>query len=434
MYKIKLQEKLFLILDLARHYQRNIFNTNDLAQLANKYREDLVRRRKDKLDYKYLDDTKFGGLRGNFSNIISWKGVVKRGTKIISYYSIGRNNRLVNAVCNGKVILNHEDMTACTNNTDLKRLLEKLSWLYNVREAQSHVKILVSKNKKIPLKRECDNFSSNEAVFVSENDKYFLRAKINGFADDKGEVLEFKILNYWQGTKYKRKNIHLLLFIPNMKSLIGEIYAIKHEELSINKPLTIYYSYKNKKCYDLNNNTYNLHKLKHAIDIFSGGNSNEEERVNYDWKKLRDSIIFEEVDFDERKEDEFSEFLELFLDWQQCFKIAGKEVVKVKSISSGGPDVELLFSGGTSQKLELEHKWKNYLDHGHHKDNAFTGVWLFATEEWDEAKIIKVFKKQKTQYGERVPDVFLCINNGKRKVYCADWDNNNFKELELNFK
>jgi len=66
MLKVKIPKILFLALDSASFYRRSFYNTNDLVKLANKYKKDLVRQRVDKLDYKSLEDTKFGGLRENF--------------------------------------------------------------------------------------------------------------------------------------------------------------------------------------------------------------------------------------------------------------------------------------------------------------------------------------------------------------------------------
>jgi len=90
MYKVKIPKILFLALDIAKFYKRDFYNTNDLTELSNRYKSDLVRLRVDKTDYKYLNDTKFGGLRGNFSILVTWKGFVKRGSGIVNRCSIGR--------------------------------------------------------------------------------------------------------------------------------------------------------------------------------------------------------------------------------------------------------------------------------------------------------------------------------------------------------
>jgi len=103
MHKVEIPKVLFLALDVAQFYRNSFFNTNDLAGLSNRYKGDLVRLRVAKKDYKYLDDTRFGGLRGNFSTLLTWRGLVKRGSTIVSTYSLGRDGRLVNAVVTVKL-------------------------------------------------------------------------------------------------------------------------------------------------------------------------------------------------------------------------------------------------------------------------------------------------------------------------------------------
>ena len=66
MHKLNYQKFLFLALDIASFYRNNFFNTNDLAELSNRYKSDLVRLTVNKTDYKYLNDTRFGGLREIF--------------------------------------------------------------------------------------------------------------------------------------------------------------------------------------------------------------------------------------------------------------------------------------------------------------------------------------------------------------------------------
>lgn len=53
MYKVEIPKILFLALDIASFYRKSFFNTNDLAELSNRYKSDLVRQRVDKKDYKY---------------------------------------------------------------------------------------------------------------------------------------------------------------------------------------------------------------------------------------------------------------------------------------------------------------------------------------------------------------------------------------------
>ncbi|GAH57941.1 unnamed protein product, partial [marine sediment metagenome] len=145
MYKIEIPKILFLALDISHFSRHSFFNTNDLTILANRYKKELVRQRKDKTDYKYLEDTNFGGLRGNFSTLLTWRGLIKRGSRIVSIYSIGKDNRLVNAVYNGKIILDRSALCAYTTDEKLKRILENESWLLNVREKQAHVKVMLEK-------------------------------------------------------------------------------------------------------------------------------------------------------------------------------------------------------------------------------------------------------------------------------------------------
>lgn len=430
--KVEIPKILYLALNIASFYRNNIFNTNDLAELSNRYKSDLVRQRIDKSDYKYLNDTRFGGLRGNFSTLLTWRGLVKRGSAIVNSYSLGRDNKLVNAVCNGKIILNHDDLAAYTNDEKLKTLLETESWLLNVRESQAHVKVMLERNKKLPLERDNINFPK-EAVVKSKNGQIFIRSLVNNFTGSNNNILQYNIINLWEGKKFHKKNMHPLIVIPTKKNSWNEIYAIKNEDLYINKPILINVNIAKKTCKDKNGNSYQLYSFTDALKNFSKENENIDNRLKYDWNKLKLSYCEKEVDYEIRKEDEFSNFLRLFLNWNRNFSIDGKRVVDVKVISSGGPDVELIFKGGTTQKLELEHIWKSYLDHGHQNNSAFNNVWIFAEEKFEENKILKLYAEQKKINNNRIPDVFLCLDKNKRKAYRADWDKNNFKEIELTF-
>jgi len=431
-YKIKIPKILFLALDIAKFYRRDFFNTNDLAELANRYKKDLVRQRIDKTDYKYLEDTKFGGLRGNFSTLITWKGFVKRGSTIVNRCSIGRDGRIVNAVCKGEIILNKEDLTAYTNNEKLKELLEIEAWLLNVRERQAHIKIMLEGNPAIDLKRDNDNFPK-ESVVVTSKGQYLIRALLNNFADSKNTILEYTIDNLWQGTKLKKKNLHLLVVVPSADNPWDKIYAIKNEELFQNKPMLIYVDLKRNICFDKYNTNYKLYTLNEALSEFSHGDANIEKRLEHNWDDLKIKECNKEVDFRETKQSEFNEFLNNFLNWERSFYIDGKKVIDIKESSSGGPDVILVFSGGTTQKLELEHNWKDYIDHKHYQDNAWSGVWLFADEEWDRDRILSLFKVLKPIHNERIPDVFLCIYRKQRKAYRANWGRGIFEEIDLKF-
>ena len=95
----------------------------------------------------------------------------------------------------------------------------------------------------------------------------------------------------------------------------------------------------------------------------------------------------------------------------------------------------MIFSGGTKQKLELEHSWSNYLDHGHNTNNAFSNVWIFAEEKFDLQNILKIFSEAKKQNSDRIPDVFLCIEEGgNRRAFRVNWKNKSTEEISLSFK
>lgn len=432
MYKIKISKILFLALDIASFYQRSFYNTNDLMELANKYKKDLVRQRTNKIDYKYLDDTNFGGLRGNFSTLLTWKGFVKRGTSIVNYCSVGRNGRLVNAICNGEIILNSKNFIANTNNERLAKLLKTESWLFTVRENQAHIKVMLEKTPKIPLKRDYDNFPKLSIV-KSPKDQYFIRALVNNFVDSNNQIMEYNITNLWEGKKFNKKNIHLLIVIPIKDNSWHQILAIKNEDLFIKKPLLLNVNLKKQVCFDKQGNQYKLYNIDDAVRKFSAGDKNIRQRLNYKWQDLKKREVKNEIEFKKIKEDEFSIFLDKFLHWRKEFYIGNKKIIDIKVSSSGGPDVILTFSGGTSQKVELEHRWKNYLDHNHHKDNAWSNVWLFAEEDWDKDKVNNIFGPLKKIHHDRIPDIFLCIDKGRRKAYQAKWNKGIFEEVCLKF-
>ncbi len=434
MYKIKLPNILFLALDIASFYRNSFFNTNDLAQLSNRHKSELVRLKINKKDYKYLDDTRFGGLRGNFSTLLTWRGLVKRGSSIVNSCSLGKDSKLVNAICNGKIVLNREELSAYTNDEKLKNLLENEAWLRNVRESQAHVKTMLEKNNKIPLKRDSASYAK-QSVFKSSNEQYFIRSLVNNFVDSSNTILQFNLINLWQGKKLKKKNFHPLIVLPTKENPWGGgIYALKNEDLFDNKPLLINVNLLTKTCQDKDGNSYKLYSLDDALIEFSKEDKNIKERLDYSWEELKKQYCETEVDYEVRKEDEFSTFLRLFLDWKRNFTIDGKEVTDVKVISSGGPDVELIFSGGTKQKLELEHSWNNYLDHGHNKNNAFSKVWIFAEEEFNFEKIKKIFSLEKKRNNDRIPNVFLAVDKkGNRHAYRVNWAIEKYEEIEVKF-
>lgn len=433
MFKVKIPKILFLALDIASFYRNNFFNTNDLAQLSNRYKGELVRLRIDKKYYKYLDDTRFGGLRGNFSTLLTWRGLVKRGSSIISSYSLGKDNRLLNAICNGKIILNREDLAAYTNDAKLKKLLEMEAWRLNIRESQAHVKVRLGRNTNIPLKRDNINFPK-ESVFKSVNGQYFIRGFVNNFVGATDNILQFSIINLWEGKKFHKKNLHPLIVLPTKDNPWNEIYAVKNEDLYRSKPILLNVNLTTKICTDKDGKIYKLYTLSQALADFSKENDNIKNRLDYNWDELKKKYCEEEVDYKVRKEDEFSNFLRLFLDWHKNFFIDNKKVIDVRVISSGGPDVELTFQGGNTQKLELEHSWNSYIDHGHQNNSAFKNVWIFAEEKINFDKIFRIFSGQKKKNNDRIPDVFLGFDeNNKRCVYKINWKNKNFEVLNFRF-
>ncbi|OHA47517.1 MAG: hypothetical protein A2541_01940 [Candidatus Taylorbacteria bacterium RIFOXYD2_FULL_36_9] len=431
MYKVILQKIFFLALEISAHYNKSYYNTNDLVKLANQFKTDLVRIRSDKKDYKYLDDTKFGGLRGNFSTLLTLKGFVKRGNKIIPFYSLGMDGRIVNAVNNGEIILDSSDLSANTTNERLKNLLEQEVYLSKVRENQAHIKVMLKKNS-VRLGINRDNIFKKDSVVVSSGGQYFLRGLLNNFVNN--NTIEYNLYNYWSGKKIIKKNMHLLISIPTKDNSWAELYAIKFEDLIKKKPMYLMVSMDTKNCIDRLGNIYTLYSLEQAKNEFSDGNANINERLIYKWKDLISKESSDEVEIQkEVKQQETWVFVDKFLKFKKTFSIDSKDVIEYSMSSSGGCDVILKYSGGTTQKLELEHDWKNYIDHKHPENNAWSNAWLFAEQEWNPSLIVKLFKPLKVKHGNRVPDVFLCFENSERKAYKADWGKETFTEINLTF-
>jgi len=393
-----------------------------------------VRTRTDKKDYKYLDDTKFGGLRGNFSTLITLKGFVKRGNKIVPYYSLGRDGRIVNAVNNGEIILDSSDLSANTGNEKLRDLIETEVWLSKVRENQAHIKVMLGKNSsELGIQRDNDNFKK-DSVVVSNNEQYFIRSLLNNFVGNGNKTLEYNLFNYWSGKKILKKNIHPLLVIPTKDNSWAKIYAIKAEDVFEKKPMFLQISLDSKICMDRSANTYTLYNLDEALNNFSDGNANIEARLSYKWKELQKKECTDETEIQkETKQQETWVFVDKYLKFKKGFSVDNKDVIDFSISSSGGCDVLLKYSGGTTQKLELEHEWKNYLDHKHYENNAWSNAWLFAEQEWNPEVIIKLFKPLKTKHGNRIPDVFLCFEKEQRKAYRVNWTDESFKEVDLRF-
>lgn len=432
MHEVRLPKILFLTLEIASFYRNTFFNTNDLARLAERYASDLVRLRRDKTDYKFQDDTRAGGLRGNLSTLLTWQGFVKRGSKIVSTYTLGPDKRLVNAVCKGDIVLDRKNMTAHTNSETLRDLLAREARLLGIREEQAHIKQKLERTPAIPLKRVPDRFPK-DSVVKSSTGQYYLRALLNNYVGSKGKVIQYSLVPLWEGKRFRSKNMHLLVVIPKEDDAWAEIYAVKSEELFNTKPMLLKVEVETKQCTDQHGNTYTLYPLEQAIREFSTEDENKQERLSHDWDALKTEYCEKDVAEEVRKEDEFSQFLRLFLAWRQGFKIDGKEVVDIASISSGGPDVELLYKGGTKERVELEHVWKSYLDHGHHTNSAFTGCWVFAEEKFDKDLIERLYGAHVEKHKDRLPSTFLCVENGEPKAWRIDWDTRVWNPVPLSF-
>jgi hypothetical protein len=350
----------------------------------------------------------------------------------VPFYSLGRDDRIVNAVSNGEIILDSSDLSANTTNERLKDLIESEVWLSKVRENQAHIKLMLGKDSiKLGIKRDNDNFKK-DSVVISNNGQYFIRSLLNNFVSN--NILEYNLYNYWSGKKISKRNMHPLLVIPSKENSWNEIYAVKFEELFEKQPMFLRVFLDSKICTDRVGNTYNLYRLDQALKEFSDGNGNINDRLLYKWKELQKKECTDETEIQkETKQQESWVFIDKFLKFKRTFSIDGMDVVDLSVSSSGGCDVLLKYSGGTTQKLELEHDWKNYLDHKHHENNAWSNAWLFAEQEWDPNLIIKLFQPLKNKHGDRVPNVFLCFENGQRKAYKADWEKKIFLELPTSF-
>lgn len=431
-YEVELPKILCLMLIISKFAkEEKYYNTNDLIKIANKIKPELVRLRKDKDDYKYFDDTNFGGLRGNFSTALTLRGFVKKNNSYTPYYGIGKNDRLFNAYKNGEIILDTHEYKVYTNNYDLKKLLDSEARNLSIRESQAHIKVFLKRNSEFPLVRDEYNFPK-KCVLKSSNNQYFLRVLFNTFVSDK--VVEFNMLDYLSLRGVIQFNMHALFVVPSEDNIWSEFYVIDSKEILSKGPLLIYFDKETKKFYDVNVNVYPSYTLEESLDIVSDQNGNIQERLNYDWNKLRKSIVENTVvERNVIEQDEFSVFLNDYLRWNKEFTIYGKKVVNLIVSSSGGADVILEFSGGTTQNLELEHKWNNYILHQHYKSSAWKNAWLYAEEEWNFDKVKKVFLPYVSQYVDNIPKVFLCTdkNNEQKKAYEVNWSDLTFKEIEV---
>ena len=430
-YIIKLPKILCLILLLYKHVKNvKYYNTNDLVILANSLKPRLVRLRKDKEDYKFLNDTNWGGLRGNFSTLLTFKGILKRNNRYTAYYGLSQADRLLNAVQNGEIIINAKEICAYTCKPKLKQILEEEKLLFKIRENQAHITQYLGNNKDFPLQRDYNNFPK-KCVLKTSNDIYFMRILFNKF--DKN-IIEFNMLDYLSGPKMKVFNIHPLFVIPSENNSWDKFYVIDNKEILLHPQLFIFFDKVNEKFYDRDGNVYPHYSIEVGINTLLDQNGHSDERLSYNWKTVRDDLSDNTVITpDNIMQSEFSVFLKNFLQWKEQFSILNKKVVSVMESSSGGADVILKFSGGTIQKLELEHKWNNYISHEHYKNIAWKDCWLYANEPWDFNKIKKIFIPYLSQYIDCIPQIFLCTNpiTKDKEAYKVNWNKLSYKRINV---
>lgn len=431
-YTVKLPKILCLILLLYKHVKNvKYYNTNDLIKLANDLKPELVRTRQDKEDYKFLKDTNLGGLRGNFSTLLTFKGLVKKNNKYTPFYGLNKTDRLFNAIQKGEIILDPKNYCAYTMKESLRDLLQDEGNNLTIRENQAHLDSYIKKNADFPLKRDSANFPKL-GVLNSSNDKYFLRILFNTFKDK--DTVEYSMYNYLKGPKIKVFNMHPLFIIPSHENAWESFYVIDSKEIFVHKPLFIYFNKTEQKFSDANGHIYTHYTLADGLKKLPDSTGNVDERMAYDWNNLRDNFVCDtSVEPTAVQQSEFSVFLKNFLHCNLKFSILGKTVVDVTESSSGGADVILKYSGGTTQKLELEHKWSSYIAHGHYKDMAWKDCWLYADEPWDFNIIKKIFSPYINKFGECIPKIFLCANPATKakEAYEIDWQNLTCKSITI---
>ena len=257
----------------------------------------------------------------------------------------------------------------------------------------------------------------------------------NTFKDE--NTIEFNMFSYLKGFKIKQFNIHPLFVIPSYDDSWEEFYVIDNKEILINAPLFIYFDKKARKFYDNNKHIYSHYTLDEALSKIQNQNGNIDGRLAYNWKKVREQLVNNYVERNSNvQEEESSLFIKHFLKKVdgKLFSIYDKDVVKFTVSSSGGPDVIITYSGGTTQKIELEHKWENYIRHKHHTSQAWKDAWLFADEKWDFDKIVQIFSPYLSKYIDSIPKVFLCTNEhtGEKEAYEIDWNTLTYKKLAIN--
>ena len=220
--------------------------------------------------------------------------------------------------------------------------------------------------------------------------------------------------------------------VPTNKNSWGRFFAIDSKEILLKPELFIYFDLEKQQFFNSQGNPYTHYTLDEAINSLPNMNGNIDERISYDWNSTRDCFANKTtVITKSTKDSEFSVFLENFLQWEKQFSILGKKVVDVKETSSCSVDITLIFYGGTTQKLELEHEWNNYILHQHYKNIAWKNCWLYANESWDFNKIKKIFSPYIGKYYECIPKIFLCTDPDTKckKAYQVDWDELSYCEI-----
>ena len=435
MYTVEIPKILCLALAISKFAKgKKYFNTNDLITIANTKKRDMVRLRQDKksYEYRYFADTNFGGLRGNFSTVLTLRGLIKKNNKISAYYSIGPNERLINAVNSGDIILDKHDFLATTANLDLKILLENEARYLSIREGQAHIKVFLKKNPSFPLQRDNINFKKI-CVLKSRSDQYFYRILFNTYT--KPDVIQFNMYSYFEGPKIKKQNIHALFVIPSDDDNWSEFYAIDSKELLDKAPLFLYYNTTRHIFYDDDGNNYPYETLNTALTHISDENGNVSERITYDPKAALERRLTTSVGTTSaRSTSEEYDFIKYFLNnsLSNLIFIKGRQAIEYK-IHRAGVDVTIEFADGTSQPLELEHSWANYIAHGHHNNIDWKDSWIYANEEFDFPTIKRIFGPYKGKY---IPSIFLSSNpsSGDVKAYEVDWNTETFIELPIIFR
>lgn len=434
MFTVKLPKILCLALAISKDVKGlKYFNTNDLINVANKKKADLVRLRKDKKPYayKYLEDTNFGGLRGNFSTLLTLCGLIEKNNRPTSYYSIGKNDRLINAVNKGHIILDNEDFEATTDSLDLKIQLENEAKYLSIREGQAHIAAFLRNNPTFPLKRDDINFKKI-CVLKSQSNQFFFRTLFNTYI--KPNIIEYNMLSYFSGPKIKKQNIHALFVIPSETNNWNEFYAIDAKELLTKPRLFLYFDTNKKEFTDKDGNIYPSVTLNDALLSFTNEYENISERIAYNPQEEINKFVTKSISVKTSKTiTEELVFIRNFLNnsLDNLIFIKGKQAQKYE-IYKAGVDVVIEFQDGTKQTLELEHKWTNYILHGHQNSIAWKDAWIYANEPFDFAKIKTIFEPYKGLY---IPSVFLSSDPLTKtvKAYEVDWSGNTYVELPIEF-